>query len=188
MGRYIMPVIEITDADAGDMKQRKAVLHKGLMAKEVDAHSFKFVDASGAPTLRQENAISSDTDEALDGSIVSRLMDYRDAMLRKLLEAFMQKEDIVEVDNLTDSQDTFVYNFSLPVEFNDAILRPLCILMHKYIVWGCLFDWYTELGATQQANNYGRQLKDAEEDILSMVSSEGYAKRPLQPFGPANKY
>ncbi len=182
---YRNPIIEInTEEDA--RKDRTIILHKKPMSDEIDAHTSKFVDANAAASPRQENAISSDTDERLDGSIIEQLMQYRDAKLRILLESFMQDETITGVDNLIGMSPVFEYNLSLSEEFNDAGLRPLAMLMHKYIVWGCLFDWYAQLGSAQ-AKTYGAQLEDIETEILSMASAEGYAKRPLQPFGPAYK-
>lgn len=179
------PIIEINTED-DVRKERKVVLHKEPMSNEIDAHTSKFVDANVADSPRQENAISSDGNETLDGAIIEQLMQYRDAKLRNILEAFLQEENVLVVDNLLHIEPVFVYNLSLPEDFNDANLRSLAMLMHKYIVWGCLFDWYAQLGSAQ-ARTYGSQLEEIEEEIGSMTSPAGYAKRPLQPFGPAYK-
>lgn len=180
-----IPIFEINDNE-DIRKERKVILHKEPMSNEIDAHTSKFVEAGDGQSVRQGNAVSSDTSETLDGSIIEQMMQYRDAKLRMIFQAFLQEEDIVETDNLLGLESTFEYNLSLPEEFNDASLRPLCMLMHKYIVWGCLFDWYSQLGLSQ-ARIYGAQLKDIEDEIQSLTSPAGYAKRPLQPFGPAER-
>lgn len=179
-------IIEINEEE-DIRKERKITLHKKLMADEIDAHTSKYVEAGEIQSPRQGNAISSDTRETLDGSIIEQMMQYRDAKLRNIFEPFLQEEEILEVDDtISEEETTFVYNLSLPEEFNDALLRPLGMLMHKYIVWGCLFDWYAKLGLAQ-ARTYGAQLEDIEDEIESYISLPGYAKRPLQPFGPAEK-
>lgn len=179
------PIIEINTEDDA-RKDRRIVLHKAPMSNEIDAHTSKFVEAGDGQSVRRDNAISSDSDETLDGSILEQMMRYRDAELRKILEAFLQEEEVYVVDNLVHLEPIFVYNLSLPEDFNDANLGSLATLMHKYIVWGCLFDWYAQLGSAQ-ARAYGSQLEDLEEEIKSMTSPAGYAKRPLQPFGPAER-
>lgn len=181
----IPPIIEINDEE-DIRKERRITLHKKPMSDEIDAHTSKFVEGGDSQSVRQDNAISSDTDETLDGTIIEQMMQYRDAKLRMKLEAFMQEETVEEVDNLIALESTFVYNLSLPEEFKDANLRPLGMLMHKYIVWGCLFDWYAQLGLSQ-AKTYGSQLEEIEDEIMSIASPAGYAKRPLQPFGPAER-
>ena len=181
MARY--SIFEINTED-DVRKDRMIVLHKEPMSNEIDAHTRKFVEAGDMKSVRQENAISSDSDETLDGSILEQMMRYRDAKLRRILEAFLQEEEVHVVDNLIHLEPTFVYKLSLPEDFNDSNLQALSTLMHKYIVWGCLFDWYAKLGLAQ-ARTYGSQLEDLEEEIQSMTSPAGYAKRPLQPFGPA---
>lgn len=179
------PIIVINDEE-DIRKERKITLHKEPMSNEIDAHTSKYVEAGDMQSPRQGNAISSDTHETLDGSIIEQFMQYRDAKLRNILDPFMKEVKVLEVDNLLLLKPVFVYDLSLPEDFNDALLRPLCILMHKYIVWGCLFDWYAKLGLSQ-ARTYGSQLEDIEKEIDSLISQPGYAKRPLQPFGPAER-
>lgn len=186
---YIQPII-IAEYDengkAIEKKPRRIKLHKGPMEQEINAHTYKYVEAGQIPTPQQQNAISSDTDEVLDGSVISRLMDYRDSQLRLLIKGAMKKVEILEVDNLQYLAPIYVYDLELSLEFNDAGLKALANLMHKYIVWGVLFDWYSQLGLAE-ANVYGSQLADIEAAIKSDIYPAGYAKRPMQPFGPAHK-
>lgn len=181
---YTIATINTEEEDI--RKERTIVLYKKPMSNEIDAHTSKFVDAGQGQSPRQDNAISSDTDETLDGSIIEQMMQYRDSQLRLLLYAFLQKEEVIEANNIIGLSPKFIYNLSFPENFIDAMLRPLSMLMNKYIVWGCLFDWYSQLGLAQ-AKSYGTQLQKIEDDILSMASPAGYEKIPLQPFGPAEK-
>lgn len=182
-----MPVILYDETAVRETKDRRITLHKEPMAQEIDGHTSKFVDAANMPTNLQSDTVASDTDETLDGTLIGQFMEYRDAKLRKFLKGSMKKEtEITEVDNYLDASPDFLYDLTLPVEFNDALLRPLALLMHKYIVWGCLFDWYSQLGLAE-ASIYGQQLKDIEEEIQDNLYPAGYAKRPMQPFGPAKR-
>ena len=159
---YIQPII-IAEYDengkAIEKKPRRIKLHKGPMEQEINAHTYKYVEAGQIPTPQQQNAISSDTDEVLDGSVISRLMDYRDSQLRLLIKGAMKKVEILEVDNLQYLAPIYVYDLELSLEFNDAGLKALANLMHKYIVWGVLFDWYSQLGTGGTVSGTGRALK-----------------------------
>lgn len=177
-------MLQIHDNITDSYKGRKITLHKEPMYQEIDGHTSKFVEAGDSP-VKQGNAVSSDTAEDLDGSLITRLMEYRDAKLRDFF--VLQEECIHEVSNIITEVATYDYNLLLPEDFNDAQLKSLAMLMHKYIVWGTLFDWYTQLGLMNEAAAYGRQLEQVEEDIRSMINTAGYEKIPLQPFGPAYK-
>lgn len=184
--RPVIVIDEYMSIDSVSRKERRIKLLKTPIENDINAHTSKYVEAAKAPTIQQENAIASDTDETLDGSVISRLMDYRDAKLRMLIKGAMKEVEILEADNCQYMEPIYVYDLLLSEKFNDALLRPLASLMHKYIVWGCLFDWYSQLGLAE-ANIYGAQLSDIEDDIKADLFPAGYAKRPMQPFGPAYK-
>ena len=82
---------------------------------------------------------------------------------------------------------TFVYNLVLDMEFRDAMLEPLKGYIHRYLVWGALYDWYGSSLGESQANFYNGELTELENAIVGLITLPNTAKRPLQPFGPAQK-
>lgn len=184
----MIPVVVIdNESSVEERKERRVVLHIEPMTQEIDAHTSKYVEANEPGNVRQQNAISSDTDETVDGSVIVQMMEYRDSKLRVLLHSSLKEEEVLEADNYLHIKPAYFYDLMLPVSFNDANLKSLAILMHKYIVWGVLYDWYNQLGAAQ-ARVYGAQLEDLEQEIKSDLYPAGYAKRPMQPFGPAKRF
>lgn len=165
-------------------KERTITLYIEAMAQEVDAHTSKFTDANAEGNVKQLDAIASDSEESLDGTVIARLMEYRDAKLRVKLGDFLSYKEILEADNSICNNGMYIYELSLPHCWKDAGLKALAMIMHKYIVWGTLYDWYVQVGSAE-ANAYGRQLEDIESDLDSAISSPGYATVPLQPWGPA---
>lgn len=172
--------------DADPKKERKVVLIKENIYQEIDAVTYKYINAQAPGTVQQQDALASDTEEHVDGAIITRLMEYRDAELRSLLTSVMKAELVGEANNDLELESNFEYIMQLDLEFRDADLKPLATLMHQYIVWGCLCDWYLEHGAGQAAA-YERKLKDLENKINSMVHPVAFVKKPLQPFGPAGR-
>lgn len=169
-------------------KVRVVEVFKNNVYGDIDKHTFKFTDASDLQP-RQENAISSDTGEALDSATVSELVEFRDAQLRRIIISRLAPK----VDHLADDEphlieDRYRYVFEFPVEFNDNLLRPLAKYFRRFLAWGALYDWYSQLGLYQQANSYKDELDNIENEIRSIMVTPSIAKRPMQPFGPAQKF
>lgn len=180
-------MVTINTEPVEERKDRTINIDATKVYYEIDAHTSKFVAGKGMP-VRQENSTASDSHANLDGDIIKRLVDYRDAKLRNVLEGFMSENDeIISADNTVTQSGGYSYILSFPLDFKDALLRPLATFIHKYLVWGTLFDWYTQLGLNDEAVMYGRQLEDIENEIERIVNTAGYEKIPLQPFGPAYK-
>ena len=89
-------------------------------------------------------------------------------------------------DDITLADNMYRYWFNLPVEFKDNSLRALAEYIHRFLVFGALYDWYLMLGSAQ-AGYYGAQLGELEDTIDSILRSPSIVKRPMQPFGPADK-
>ncbi len=175
-----------TEAQTAQTKTRKVTIHKPEVYSDIDAATFKFADANPTGAVRQENAIASDTSEKLDRKVVASLVEYRDALLRKKLQSRLAVSSEVESadDILDDTEQYFFYMFDMPQEYNDTQLRPLAIFIHRYLVYGALYDWYLQMGSVQ-ASYYRGQLDEVESAVLSNLRSPSATKRPLQPFGPA---
>ena len=124
----------------------------------------------------------------IDGHLAVRHLEFRDAKLRKKLVRFIKNEDeVITANDTIDLSSTFVYDFELPVIFKDSMLDPLKDYIHRYLVWGGLFDWYGASLGSDQAEWFRGELKDLEDAIVGMLSLPSIVKRPIQPFGPAKK-
>ena len=178
---HMTPIIRINTQE-DPKKERKITLHKDLIYQEVDSYTSKFVDAQAPGTTQQQDALASDSEETLDGTIVTRLMEYRDSQLRTFLGASLKEEVVTSVDNVMNTEETTLeYDLLLDMDFRDSGLKALAMLLNKYIVWGVLFDWYNQHGSAQ-AKNCEVQLQELERQIHSAIHPAGYATRPLQPF------
>lgn len=168
-------------------KSRKVIVSKESVYKAIDSHTYKFVEGNDGNVI-QKNSYASDTTEKLDGSVVAEFVEYRDAQIRQALGihlAPVEKEKAVY--NLPSEEPNYVYNLVLDEEFPDNKLQPLAVFIHRYLVWGTLFDWYSQHGSAE-AVVYEKQLNRVLGDLSGMLMYPSYEKRPLQPFGPAKSY
>lgn len=190
----IQPVILYDDAFSAETKQWVITIHKSLVHEDVDRLTYKHVEASAAQDPRQRNAISSDVSEHLDGSVVERYVEFRHAQLCKLLQAALVAEESTGTDDepldandkAPSQEPSLIYWLAVPKETPDALRRPLAEYIHRFLVWGVLYDWYSQFGM-QQAAVYGSELSRLEDEIDSIVRGPSIVKRPMQPYGPAQK-
>ena len=173
---------------------KTVILH--LLKKEIDydidARSFKRNDASPAlagdseSAERIANAISSDSSETLDGSLIVRYRDLRDARLRKALKFCLVKPEHEEYEfsNVPVYDKEYTYKLNLPDEMTSDQIRGIVTRMHEYLVRGTLYDWYTSIGMKAQDDEY--TLQDLEDEVAGAFRGQSWINRPLQPFGPAH--
>lgn len=179
-------MLRIDTRDNTPTKDRVIKIVKARLYDEVDAHTHKYTTAEQSPILTA-NAVASDNNESLDGALIAQFAEYRDAKLRYILKGVLKAEEITEVtDAVLYDEEQYIYNLAVPVDYPDTNLRPLAVLIHKYLVWGTLYDWYNQVGSAE-ARVYGSQLDDLQSEIQSMLFSADYTKRPAQPFGPAKR-
>ena len=174
-----------SDTSEEQTKQRTVTVSKASVYKDIDLYTHKAVDGSGEQDNRVRNAKSSDSAEGVDMAVLARNVEFRDAKLRRRVRhvlADITREDAN--DNLTLDEENYIYLFDMPMEFDDNLLRPLAEYIHRFLVFGALYDWYAQFDM-RQAAYYGGQLEEIEDEIDSMLRSTHIVKRPLQPFGPA---
>lgn len=183
-----MSVILATINDTEEERKiRKVEIYKNEVYKDVDLITFKHVEGNAVPDPESRNAIAADNSEEMDGSVIARYVEFRDARLRRLVSfALVARPQEYSDDDLTLDDRKYRYWFSLPVSFNDNLLEPLAEYFHRFLVWGALYDWYSQFGMPQAAV-YGRDLEELEDDIKDTLRTPSVAKRPMQPFGPAKK-
>ena len=184
---YFSPVILYEGQDEEERKSRLITIHKDLVYKDVERHTFKHVDASDNANVVSRNAISADMDEVLDSSVITRYVEFRDAQLRQKLQKVLEEATVESADDVLTTEDAYTYSLSLPESFADSTLRALAEYFHRFLVWGALYDWYNDLGMERQAAVYSRTLESIEDKITSALKGPSICKRPMQPFGPAGK-
>lgn len=184
--RYIEPII-LWEERPQVTKERTIEIYKNEVFKDIELYTYKHIEASALQDVKARNAVQADNSENMDGAVLARYVEFRDAQLRNKLQ-FALNETTVEYadDDITMQDNKYRYNLVLPESFNDKMLRPLAEYIHRFLVWGALYDWYSQFGM-QQAGIYGSQLDKIEEQISGILRGPSITKRPLQPFGPAHK-
>lgn len=179
---------ENKDREEGNkVRPRKVEVMKQEVYDDIDRFTYKYMDASGPDDPKRKNAISADTVERLDGNVIARLVNFRDAKLRRLIQfALIGIHDEYAVDIISLENDRYHYFMLLPETFDDNLLQPLAEYFHRFLVWGTLFDWYGLMGL-DQANFYAAELDEVEREITDILRTPSVIKKPLQPFGPARK-
>lgn len=166
-------------------KLRTIPIYKNGVYEDIDLYTHKYVDGSDIEDLRIRNAVSSDSSETVDGTLISRYVEFRDAQLRSRMRTALVETEAEGADNdLMVEEGAYIYNLSLPEAFDDNLLKPLAEYIHRYLVFGTLYDWYAQFGM-RQAAVYGEMLNGLESKINSIVRGPSIHKRPMQPFGPA---
>lgn len=178
------PVILASDEKKA-RKGRTIEIFKNEVYKDIDLYTHKHVDAHEEMGLRTGNAISSDNSENVDGAVIARYVEFRDAELRNRIQfALSEMTDEYANDDLTLDSNKYVYHLVVPDGFNDNALQPLAQYFHRFLVWGALYDWYSQFGMPQAAVYDPKGILD---NIIGSLRGPSTVKRPLQPFGPANK-
>lgn len=168
-------------------KPRLVTVYKAQVYRDIDLLTHKHAEGSGLEDMRVRNAIESDFEEPVDGAIITRNVEYRDAKLRKKITfALADKYDERASDIMELSENAFVYNLVVPEEWNDNLLDPLADQFHRFLVYGALYDWYAQIGS-RQAEYYKSQVEEIQGELVSTLRTPSIAKRPLQPFGPAQR-
>lgn len=191
---YIEPIILASEVEEA-AKHKTITIKKSRVFQDIDLLTHKHTDGNdtfSSPENRNrflyspqtKNARSSDINESVDHEVISRYVEFRDSRLRDLMQRHLATVEYTSAtDALRHDEETYVYNIIVDEEFNDNTLLPLTEYIHRYLVYGALYDWYSQFGIAQ-AGVYGSQLDKLEEDITSALRGPSIAKRPLQPFGP----
>lgn len=118
----------------------------------------------------------------LDRNLILRLIDRREADLRMILMPYEEDDDSVSENNELNatSNGTFIFALTMPDTWKNSLIKPLTAYMHRYLVWGVLFDYYSTV-APELAASY--DTLQTERDVITALSKRITAvKAPLQPF------
>ncbi len=172
-------------------KARTIRIIKENVYRDIDNLTYKYAEASDIPSPKVENAVQSDTTESLDGHILARNVEYRDSRIRSCISNWIADEDnevLTVTDNLQINDAYIDYKLEIPGSMKDSLLRNVASTIHRYLVYGALYDWYGAGMGSRQAEAYAKELTGLENEIQSMLCAVTIVKRPLQPFGPKNKF
>lgn len=169
-------------------KTRRITLYKQAVHYDIDALTYKLTESTmqGADQ-KAKSAVASDRSDAFDASVLARLTDYRDATLRRRLLFCLAEEAVESFDNKPDNSETYGYDLVVPGGFRDVSLKTIGMKMHEYMVKGGLLDWYVQTGVVTNTAPLSEQVAALESEIVSMLRVPSSLKKPLQPFGPADK-
>lgn len=179
------PILIINDPVEPVKKRRLIEIYKNNVYKDIELITFKHTDAN-VPDPKVNNAIAADNAEAVDGVTIARYVEFRDAQLRNRLQRYLAPVDAHYADDELGPQSKYVYPFLLDERFNDSTLRAVAEYIHRFLVYGALYDWYAQFGSAQ-AGIYAKEVDGLLDRISAMFQAPSIAKRPLQPFGPAQK-
>lgn len=177
-------LLERIDTRPLPRKARTMKIIKQEVLDTIDLLTYKHVDGSGIEDARVRNATASDTSDNVDGTLIARLVEFRDAQLRHMIAIALAPSSEESGDNALEQSASYTYDLLLPCDFDDALLPALGEYMHRYMVYGVLYDWYAQLG-NGQASVYAQELRTLGDSITSIIRGRSIHKRPLQPFGMA---
>lgn len=169
------------------MKHRKVIITLARVYEDIDAQTYKFAQVSATPSPVASDEMQSDHTESLDGHLLARNVEYRDAQIRSKLGFCLEDYPSAYATDELKGSDKLVYHLSLDDSFKDVMLDVLATYIHRYLYIGALFDWYGTGMGNNIAGAYSRDLEKLENEITNCVRSKSVAKRPMQPFGPAQK-
>lgn len=182
----IGPVLIINDSPTPTRKTWLVDIYKNNVYKGVEKYTYKHVEAN-IPDARVGNSVAADNSEDLDGAVIARNVAFRDAQLRRRIRYAIASETARYADDEIDLEDNkFRYLLNVPESVDDSMRKPLAEYFHRFLVFGALYDWYSQFGMAQAAV-YGSQLDEIEAGIDDILRGSSLVKRPLQPFGPAEK-
>lgn len=167
-------------------KDRTITLYKSELIQDVNQLTYKY-GAKNIPTPNERAEVQSDTQDPVDGTIIVRFMKYRDSKLRRFMRHALTEETREKADDVMVISEDYVYNLEVYEEYRDSVHEALAELMHKYIIWGTLADWYMHLGERQIASDLLSQIDEIESEITDILRSPSIVKRPMAPFGPRRK-
>lgn len=167
----IIPESVIQNVPYALIKEREVTINKQRLYEDIDAESYKYAESQADLAAQQGNAASSDTAERLDGHIIARLVEHCDAKLRKRLMRYIKNTtEVISSNDDMVLDSSFVYTFILSTEFNDSMMEPLTNYIHRYLVWGALYDWYGASVGSNQAKWFEKTLKETEDAIVKLVA------------------
>lgn len=157
-------------------KLRRIRLGREGIFRDIDCLTFKLAETVVAePEARDK--VASDSEDSLDGALITSFMDARAAQLRKRLAFCLECECTVSVDDGSDLEPDYEFRFRLPAAFKDSNLKVAAKKMHDYLVKGSVLDWYTQTGTGYGAALIG-EVVELESQIVDIFRVPGFVSHP----------
>jgi hypothetical protein len=167
------------------MKTKTIILHKNEIHYDCEAHAYKLMDVIGTD-IKIKNAVAADSGDVLDGRMLSRYTDLRDAEVRKALAFCLEDRSIDTIDDRPSTCPSYSYVVNVSDEFKDAALLAIRTHLHEYLVRGTLHDWYKGCGIGQNPID-PQEVESLLEKAVADLRGKSWMKAPMQPFGPRYK-
>lgn len=154
---------------------------------DIDALTYKTTltrkDMLQDSIAKESYAIKTDEQE-LDRALLIRMLNYRDAEIRVVLIRFLSEVDTGEsVDTDLDVfKEAYLYDITTKEDWNPQLLKPLAKHIHRYLVYGTLYDYYNKV-----APEFAKEFEDTDsikDEILKILNwrKSNIVIRPLRPF------
>lgn len=116
-----------------------------------------------------------------DQSIIKRILDGRDSIVRVALQKYLLKSNSVEASDILDNSATsYVYIVNMPDNWPNILLNPLMQNIHDFLVNATLFIYYSKnmpsMSGTIEYENYLDEIKHI------ICQRTNYVTRPVRPF------
>lgn len=168
------------------MKSYTINIKKEELLYDIDALTHKTtearIDMPEKDSVKSTYAIKTDESE-LDRSLLTRMLDYRDSQLRTIMTKYLPEvEEVSFDDTLRDDVAEYLYSLEMRDDWNSNLLKPLTDKIHRYLVYGTLYDYYLKV-SPELAKSLGDidEIKEAILDILRKRKKDIFI-RPLRPF------
>lgn len=156
-------------------------IYKKELFYDIDSLTYKYAVLNDTGVAGNYAAQTDDSE--LDRSILTRMMDHRDADVRMLLQRRLSDVGIQHADDVPSMKDEFYsYVLEMPASWPSSLLVPLARCIHEYIVHGTLKEYYQSNSPRLNPRNIA-DTDDLKMKISHMAKTrKGAVKRPLQPF------
>jgi len=151
---------------------------------DIDSLTYKYAEVSSVPSPQQKDAMSSDSKEGLDGHLMARNVEFRESQVRKMLRRFLKAEEVTVIsDDELQDKEYIEYHLMVPVILKDELLKSVTTYIHRYLVYGALYDWYAAGMGSNQSAVYAAELDELEAEINNTMIPDTIIIPPLNPWG-----
>lgn len=142
---------------------RTIILDKDILFKKIEAITYKYMEAS---VPEGGDPVSADTGDPLDKTILSGILDARDAVLRLKLAWLLRPSCERVFTNSPAAKTEYRYDIAVDEQISDNTVAAAVTLMEDYFIKGALMDWYQKLGHKTDPD-MANELQQLESKVVS---------------------
>lgn len=167
-----------------DEKRRIIKIRRKGIYDDIDSLTYKYAEAAGVESVQLRDAMSSDSTERPDGHLLARNVEYREAQIRKILRRYLEPQELLIIADDELQQNPYIeYHLIVPMNLKDELLKTVTTYIHRYLVWGALYDWYAAGMGSKQSAVYAAELEELEAEINNTMIPDTIIIPPLNPWG-----